>query len=262
MPDRLKVGQQILDLFILVRFQVRQKVAKLFLWLGFERERGSEEKPPGSYRKINYTRIIMDNIIWGLSIAHWLVLLSAVISLSGAVAYIRDMFRGKSKPNLVTWGLWGFAPLIATGAALSINADQWSTVRIFMSGFGPLLVFLAAFVVRQGYWKLSSFDYACGGLSLVALFAWLGADSAVLAILLAAIAELFATLPTIIKAWKYPETETLYTYFVGLFTASIVIPAIPVWNIENAAFQVYLLVANTTLFFIVLRGHLKKGTII
>lgn len=194
----------------------------------------------------------------GIALIHWLVLLSVAISLSGAIAYIRDMAKGKSKPNLVTWGLWGFAPLIATGAALAADADPWSTVRIFMSGFGPLLVFLAAFVVRQGFWKLGPFDFACGALSLVALGAWLLADSPVLAILLAAIADLLATLPTVLKAWKHPETETLYTYFVGLFTASIVIPAIPVWNIENAAFQIYLLTANVVLFAIVLRGHLKK----
>ena len=199
--------------------------------------------------------ILTSHLYLGIALAHWLVLASALISLSGAAVYIRDMFRGKSKPNLVTWGLWGFAPLIATGAALSADADMWATVRIFMSGFGPLLVFLAAFFVRQGYWKLSRFDYACGALSFIALGAWIGADSPILAILLAALADLFATLPTIFKAWKYPETETLYTYFVGLFTASIIIPAIPVWNIENAAFQVYLLVANTALFFIVLRGH-------
>jgi hypothetical protein len=200
----------------------------------------------------------MDQLFWGISAAHWLVLLSAFISLTGAAAYIRDMFRGKSKPNLVTWGLWAFAPLVATGAALSADADYWATVRIFMSGFGPLLVFLAAFVVQQGYWKLSSFDYACGALSLVALGVWLGVGSPIMAILIAAIADLFATLPTIIKAWKFPETETLYTYFVGLFTATIVIPAIPVWNIENAAFQVYLLVANVSLFLIVLRGYLLR----
>jgi hypothetical protein len=84
------------------------------------------------------------------------------------------------------------------------------------------------------------------------------ADSPILAILLAAIADLFATLPTVFKAWKHPETETLYTYFVGLFTASIVIPAIPVWNIENSAFQVYLLIANTVLFLTVLRGYFLR----
>lgn len=201
---------------------------------------------------------LTSNSYFGISLAHWLVVLSAALSLSGAFAYIRDMFRGKSKPNIVTWGLWAFTPLIASVAALSANADGWATVRIFMSGFGPLLVFLFAFIIRQSYWKLSKLDYACGALSVIALFVWLGADSPLLAILLLAGGDLLATFPTIIKAWKHPETETLYTYFVGLFTATIVIPAIPVWNIENSAFQIYLLVANTSLFLIVLRGYFLK----
>lgn len=206
--------------------------------------------------------ILTSNFIFGVSLAHWLVIFSALLSLSGCFAYIRDMFRGKSKPNLVSWGLWAFAPLIATGAALSASADLWATVRIFMSGFGPLLVFITSFFAPQSYWKLSFFDYACGILSLVALVAWLGAGSPVLAILLAAIADLFATLPTLIKAWKYPQTETLYTFFIGLFTATIVIPAIPVWNIENSAFQIYLLLANISLFFVVLRGYFLKRKVL
>jgi hypothetical protein len=201
---------------------------------------------------------VFQSIYFGLALAHWLVLVSAVIGLTGTFAYVRDMFRGVSKPNLVTWGLWAFAPLIATGAALSANADGWATTRIFMSGFGPLVIFTFALFIRQSYWKLGAFDYACGALSLTALAAWVIADSPVFAILLAATADLLAMLPTLIKAWKFPETETFYTYFVGLFTASIVIPAIPVWNVENAAFQVYLLVANSTLSLVVLRGYLKR----
>jgi hypothetical protein len=204
---------------------------------------------------------LTSNYYFGLSLAHWLVVLSAVLSLSGSFAYIRDMFHGKSKPNLVTWGLWAFAPLVATGAALSANADGWATVRIFMSGFGPLLVFLFAFIIRQSYWRLSRFDYVCGVFSIIALLVWLGANSPLLAILLLAVADLLATLPTIIKAWKHPETETLYTYFIGLFTAIIIVPAIPVWNIENSAFQIYLLIANTSLFIIVSRGYFLKRRI-
>lgn len=199
---------------------------------------------------------LTSNYYFGVSLAHWLVVLSAALSLSGSFAYVRDMFRGKSKPNLVTWGLWAFAPLIATGAALSAHADGWATVRIFMSGFGPLLVFLSAFIVRQSYWKLSRFDYACGVLSIIALSVWLGVHAPLVAILLLAVADLLATVPTIIKAWKHPETETLYTYFIGLFTASIIVPAIPVWNIENSAFQIYLIITNITLCIIVSRGHL------
>ncbi len=207
--------------------------------------------------------LLTANALLGFSYAHWLVLLSAAISLSGAFAYIRDMLRGKSKPNLVTWGLWAFAPLIATGAALSADSDIWATVRIFMSGFIPLLVFGAALFISQAYWKLSKFDYLCGLMSIIALSVWLIADAPIIAILFAAVADLFATIPTVFKAWKHPETETLYTYFVGLFTASIVIPAIPVWNIENSAFQIYLLLANVVLFIVVLRGKfLKPNTIV
>ncbi len=198
------------------------------------------------------------NSYLGLSLTHWLVVLSVAIGLSGAFAYIRDMIRGKSTPNLVTWGLWAFAPLVATGAALSADADGWSTVRIFASGFGPLLITITALFISKRYWKLSFFDYACGTLSLVAVGAWLVAGSPVLAILLAAIADLLATIPTIVKAWKHPETETMYTYLVGLFTATIVLPAIPVWNIENSAFQIYLLIANTALFIVVARKYFLR----
>lgn len=205
---------------------------------------------------------LTSNYYLSLSLAHWLVLFSVVLVLSGSFAYIRDMFRGKSKPNLVTWGLWAFAPLIATGAALSADADGWATVRIFMSGFGPLLIFIFAFIIRQSYWKLSRFDYACGILSIIALLLWLGANSPLIAILLLAVADLLATLPTIIKAWKYPKTETLYTYFIGLLAAIIIVPAIPVWNIENSAFQIYLIIANTALFIIVFRGYFLKNRIL
>ncbi len=198
----------------------------------------------------------MQSIFLGISLAHWLVLLSVTLSLSGTVAYIRDMFRGKSKPNLITWGLWGTVPLIATGAALTAHADIWATVRIFMSGFGPLIVFITAFFIPQSYWKLARFDFFCGIFSLIAIILWLVADLPVIAILFAAIADFLASLPTLIKAWKHPETETLYTYFVGLFTATIVIPAIPVWNIENSAFQVYLILVNVLLFLAILRGHI------
>ena len=196
-----------------------------------------------------------------ISFYHWLVIISAALSLSGAFAYIRDIFRGRTKPNLVSWGLWALAPLIATGAALSANADGWATVRIFMSGFTPLLITIAALMAPQSYWKLTKFDYACGVLSLIALGFWLLAGQPVLAILLAAAADLLALLPTAIKAWKFPETETLYTWFIGLFTASIVLPAIPVWNIENSAFQIYLLIANVTVFALVLRGRFLKRKI-
>ncbi len=191
-----------------------------------------------------------------MEISHWLVVASAVISILGASAYIRGTILGTTKPNRVTWLLWAAAPLIGTAAALSSHADIWATSRIFLAGFIPLLVFLATFANPNSYWKISTFDLLCGACSVLALVVWLVVDSPRLAILLAAIGDGFAALPTIRKAWSYPETETGLTYIASLISVLLVLPSIPKWNIENSAFQIYLLLVNILLIVSVYRKHL------
>jgi len=190
---------------------------------------------------------------------HWLVILSVIISIGGSYAYIRDTLAGKTKPNRVSWSMWAIAPLIGTAAAISAGADFWATSRIFLAGFLPLLVFLASFLNKKGYWKLTLFDIACGSLSIIALIAWGIVKSPQLAILLVAIGDGFALLPTVRKAWKFPETETGITYMASLVSVILVIPSIPIWNIENSAFQIYLLAANTILLFAIYRKRLIPG---
>ncbi len=193
-----------------------------------------------------------------LSVVHWLVVLSALISVAGALAYIRDTLSGKTKPNRVSWTMWAVAPLIGTFAALASDADLWATARIFLAGFIPLLVVLASFMNRQSYWKLSAFDVICGAFSILALVVWGAVDSPRLAILFAAIADGFASIPTLIKAWKFPETETGMVYVASFVSVALVIPSIPVWNIENSAFQIYLLVVNVLLLCAVYRKSWRR----
>lgn len=196
--------------------------------------------------------------MFNLSFVHWLVILSVFISIGGSVAYIRDTLTGKSKPNRVSWSMWALAPLIGTAAALYAHADTWATIRIFLAGFIPLLVFIASFANPKSYWKLNTFDFLCGACSLLALIVWGIVDSPRLAILLAATGDGFAAFPTILKAWKYPETETGTIYIASFVAVLLIIPSIPVWNIENSAFQIYLLVVNTLLIFAVYRKRVLK----
>ncbi len=184
---------------------------------------------------------------------HWLVIISAVVSVSGGMAYVRNTLKGTTKPNRVSWFLWALAPLIGVAAALSAHADIWVTSRPFIAGFMPLLVFAASFVNPQSYWKLTWFDAACGALSAAALIVWGAAHSPELAVLLAALGDGFAALPTIRKAWNFPETETGLTYALGIISVLLVLPATPKWDIQNSAFQIYLLVVNIILVFSIYR---------
>lgn len=193
----------------------------------------------------------------GISFVHWLVVLSAIISVSGASVYIVNTYRGKTQPNLVSWFMWALAPLIGTGAAISAHADPWTTVRIFLAGFLPLLVIIAVFARPQAKWKLTTFDLMCGICSFIALIVWLVIDMPRVAILFAVAGDAFAAIPTIIKSWKYPETETGTAYITSLIAVLLVLPSIPNWNIENSAFQIYLIFCNVILVLAVYRKKFK-----
>jgi hypothetical protein len=193
-----------------------------------------------------------------MSFIHWLVVSTAIISVCGSLAYILDTAKGKTKPNRVSWLMWSVAPIIGTFAAISAGGDIWATARVFLAGFLPLIVLTVSFINPQSYWKLTKFDFLCGACSVIAVLIWLIAGNPVIAILFAAIGDGFASLPTIFKAWKYPETETGLTFIAGLIATIIILPSIPKWDIQNSAFQIYLLIVNTLLVSAIYRKKLFK----
>ena len=188
----------------------------------------------------------------------YLVILGAIVSLFGSLYYIKETLKGNTKPNKVTWFLWSLAPLIATAAALA-DGVRLSVLPVFMSGFCPLLVFLFSFVNKNSYWKLEKFDYVCGTFSLLALILWGITKEPIVAIIFAIFSDGFACVPTIVKAWKFPETETGTPFITGLFSVFTGFFAIKIWNFSSLAFPVYLVMANLILIFSVYRKRLFIG---
>ncbi|NDC37244.1 MAG: hypothetical protein EBZ48_04235 [Proteobacteria bacterium] len=179
--------------------------------------------------------------------AQTLVVLSIGISIIGAVPYVQDTLKGRTQPNRVTWTLWAMAPVIATGAALTAGSDSLTALRTLTAGIVPMAVLLASLRNPRSYWQLGPFDYGCGVIAGIAMVAWLNSDAPRLAVLLAALADGVASLPTLRKAWLHPNSETRVTYLVMLLSNVVMLPSITVWNIENATFPLYLLGLNTLL---------------
>ena len=182
-----------------------------------------------------------------------LVIVSALLLLWGGYAYLRDTLAGRTKPNRVTWFLWALAPLVSFGAAFSADADNWASVRVLVGGVVPAVIFLGSFVNKNSYWRLTRFDWLCGGLSLTALLFWQFVNSPLIAVLLATAANAFASIPTFIKAWNFPETETRLIFNTSFLSAILIIPAIPVWTIANSAFQIGLMVTTGVLLLAIYR---------
>jgi len=182
-----------------------------------------------------------------------LVVVSVLLMVWGAYDYLRDTLAGKTKPNRVSWSLWALAPLISLGAAFDADADVWASIRVLVGGIVPAVIFLASFINKNSYWRLGRFDWFCGGLSLAALVFWQLADSPLVAVLLATAANTLATIPTLVKAWNYPETESRLIFITSFTSAILIIPAIPVWTIANSAFQIGLMLTTGALLVAIYR---------
>lgn len=176
----------------------------------------------------------------------YLIFVGALVQIIGIVPYIKDTLAGRTRPNKVSWLMWAVSPLIATAAALS-DGVRWAVLPVFLSGFCPLLVFIVSFVNPHAYWKLERFDYICGFCSLAALVLWGVTKEPVVAILFAIASDGFAAIPTLIKLWNYPKTETVSAYVAGLVNALTAFGAVTRWSFSSYAFAVYLVIINSSL---------------
>ena len=183
----------------------------------------------------------------------FIIFLGAVINVIGTFSYIRETIRGNTKPNKVTWLLWSIAPLIAAAASFSDGVRPLVIVPVLFSGLMPLLVLLSSFVNPNAYWKLEKFDYLCGIFSLLALILWQLTDEPAVAIFLAIVSDIFASIPTIVKSWRFPKTETPLAYLTASLSTLTAFFAITTWDFSSYAFPLYLVLLNTLLVIILYR---------
>lgn len=190
---------------------------------------------------------------------HFLIVLGGVMNLMGAVYYMLSMSRGEAKPNRVTWFLWALAPLIGFSAALWEGA-RWSAIPILTAGLGPLFIFGYSFFVKSAFWKLKHLDYMCGTLSLLALILWFFTKNGSYAIFLMIITDALAAVPTYIKAWKYPETESDATFYGALLSSSAALLSVRDWRFAEFGFPLYLVLMCVTYIAIYRYGRYRIRT--
>jgi hypothetical protein len=188
------------------------------------------------------------------------VFLGAALGAVGTALYLRDTLRGTTQPNRVTWLLWAVAPLLA--AAVEFNEGVGlRTLTTFMVGFMPVLVFIASFRSPGAVWRIRPLDYVCGALSVAGTMAWLLTRSGVVAIAAAIAADALAGLPTMLKSWSHPETETVWSYVGAVANAGILLLTVTHWTTDVVAFPLFIVcIASVQVVFVGLRpGPRLKG---
>jgi hypothetical protein len=107
----------------------------------------------------------------------------------------------------------------------------------------PLLVFIASFHNSAAVWKIRRLDYVCGAMSLAGTATWLATRNGVVAIVAAIAADFLAGIPTMIKSWRNPESESVMSYVGAVLNAGILLLTVHHWTTEVAAFPLFIFIS-------------------
>lgn len=178
------------------------------------------------------------------------VIVGSIISFLGSSSYLIDTIRGRVRPNRVSYFLWSLAPLVIFYAQIKSGVGIQSLLA-FTLGLYPLLIFIASFLNKKSEWKLTTFDFVCGALSLIGFVLYLVTKEPVLAIIFSILADGLAALPTLVKSYYYPETENQYIYLTDVISSFLTLLTVKSLSFINSAFTIYILIICSTLFLLI-----------
>ena len=183
--------------------------------------------------------------------------IAVILSFVGYIPYIHDTLKGKTKPHIYSWFIWGFASLLVFFLQYGDNAGPGAFVTL-AAACGCLAIFAISY--RKGNRDITAADTAFFAISLAALVLWLFAGQAIISVILLCSVDLFGFMPTIRKSWSKPYTETLFTYGTSTLRFALAIYALQTYTIVTSLYPVAWLLANGSfaVLLVVRRRQLGK----
>jgi hypothetical protein len=187
-------------------------------------------------------------------------ILAGILPLVAAIPYIRDILARKSKPNVVSWSIWTVVVLIvvvgqfAEGLSWSVAVVIGSTIQNF------IILFLCA--LGYGYKEFRRVDQVCLALAILAIILWVATADALVAILLAILADAIAYIPTYAKILRDPKSET-YSFWGTLISADfLAVLSVSRPTLANLSFPVAYIVLNAGIFVFAFFSRVRRKEVV
>jgi hypothetical protein len=136
--------------------------------------------------------------------------------------------------------------------AQGVEGLSWTS---FVAGFTPFLIVAASFFNEKAYWKSEPRDYYLMAAAIVGIILWAITDDPNLALLFALLADMLAGVPTLIKSYRHPRSESWVAYAISTFGFGMSLLSVQTYDFENAAFVAYVFVLNGAVALLASRGR-------
>lgn len=185
-------------------------------------------------------------------------LLAGIIGFLAFVPYILDTLNHKTKPNKATWLIWAVLGIVIAASYFSAGAREtaWTPAAYAL---GILVV--AALSFRYGEEGWTVLDKACLAGAGMGLALWWITSEPVFAYFLSTGVDAIGAAPTIVKAYRKPQSESRAAWAMFLIANTLNLAAIGEWTLTISLYPVYVFVLSLTMIALIMRpsGHHGRG---
>lgn len=184
-------------------------------------------------------------------------ILSSIVLIVGGIPYLIDIHKRKVHPHVLSWIGWSFITALG-GSAMLASGSHWVVALLFANTLLCFAIAVYSVIRKVGVWSTSIYDFVFFGLGILGLILWQLLDAPIIALILAIIADLSFGLPTIIKTYKDPESETYFAWLASTMSGLLSLFAIEHFNFSEVAYPAYLFIFDSIVLFLVLKIISKK----
>jgi len=179
-----------------------------------------------------------------------LAISATIVVVGGAcLPYLRDIFRGKTKPHAYTWLVWTITQGTAV-AGLIKGKGGWGTLALIIGTAFCFLIFLLS--LKYGTRNITKSDTIVLIAALSAIVVWWQLESPLLAVFMVSAIDVLGSIPSFRKTFEEPWTETAVSWVFFSLANVLTIFALSEYNLLTLTYLVAITSANLILLAICL----------
>ncbi|MCB9990479.1 MAG: hypothetical protein H6867_03745 [Rhodospirillales bacterium] len=177
----------------------------------------------------------------GLDPKEILAVLAMIIGVLSYGPYLRSVWKGRTRPHMFSWVIWGLLTGIAFFAQIADDAGPGAWV----TGFTAILTFIViALAFKHGEKNITRSDMMTFAAGLAAIPVWLATDNALWAVLIVTVIDALGFYPTFRKSWHKPHEELALSYFLSGLKFAISLPALHNVSVITVIYPLSLVLTN------------------
>lgn len=164
----------------------------------------------------------------------WLAGIAAVLTFAGFYPYISGIMKGRIKPHMFSWVIWGLSTCVVFLAQLAARGGAGAWVIGFSGGITVFIAVLS--FIRRGDIAITRTDWMFFMSALSSLPLWCWTSDPMWAVIVLTAVDLFGFGPTFRKAYDDPFSESLVFFGIFLIRNLIVIVALEAYSVATVLF--------------------------